>query len=91
MEFNARKCNTIHIMSKHQKRTAVSVPYTMKGHTLERATDCKYLGVTINEHMNWRPHIDIIVGQAHSKLAFLERNLSTCPRDLKDRAYKTLV
>ena len=91
MEFNAKKCNTIHIMSKHLKRTAVCVPYTMKGEILERVTDCKYLGVTINEHMNWRPHIDNIVGQAHSKLAFLERNLSTCPQDLKDRAYKTLV
>ena len=30
MEFNAKKCNTIHIMSKHLKGTAVCVPYTMK-------------------------------------------------------------
>ena len=41
--------------------------------------------------MDWRPHIDSIVGQAHSKLSFLERNLSSCPKSLKAQAYTTII
>ena len=91
MEFNTNKCYSLHIMTKHQKRKAVCIPYKMGGHLLERVTDTKYLGVSINEHIQWNTHINTLVGQAHSKLAFLERNLRSCPQLLKDTAYKTLV
>ena len=43
------------------------------------------------EHSMEHTHINTLVGQAHSKLAFLERNLRSCPQSLKDTAYKTLV
>ena len=78
-------------MTKHQERKAVCIPYKMGEHLLERVTDTKYLGVSINEHIQWNTHINTLVGQAHSKLAFLERNLRSCPQSLKDTAYKTLV
>ena len=51
MEFNANKCYSLHMMTKHQKRKAVCIPYKMGGHLLERVTDTKYLGVSINEHI----------------------------------------
>ena len=38
-------------MTKHQKRKAVCIPYKMGGHLLEKVTDTKYLGVSINEHI----------------------------------------
>ena len=82
MEFNTNKCYALHIMTKHQKRKAVCIPYKMGEHLLERVTDTKYLGVSINEHIQWNTHINTLVGQAHSKLAFLERNLRSCPQSL---------
>ena len=54
-------------MTKHQKRKAVCIPYKRGGHLLERVTDTKYLGVSINEHIQWNTHINTPVVQAHSK------------------------
>ena len=53
--------------------------------------DGKYLGVTINDKMLWNSHIDATAMKANNSLAFLRRNIATCPIPVKAQAYKTLV
>jgi hypothetical protein len=38
----------------------------------------KYLGVTINNKLNWTQHITNIKGKASRTLGFLQRNLGGC-------------
>ena len=45
----------------------------------------------INEHLSWEPHIASVMAKAEGKLAFLERNLKGCQKDLKESAYITIV
>ena len=63
----------------------------MSGNELERVQNTKYLGVTINEHLSWEPHISATAAKAHRQLAFLDRNLRSCPQTLRETAYKTIV
>ena len=91
MEFNTGKCYVLLIQTKAQKRDSVSNPYMMKQVELSRVSDTAYLGVDINEHLSWEPHISNVIARAEGKLAFLERNLKGCPQDLKETSYATIV
>ena len=51
----------------------------------------KYLGVTISKDLKWNIHVSNICTNANRTLGFLKRNLSSCPQDVKETAYKGLV
>ena len=91
MEFNPKKCYVMHFMTRHQKRNVCAVPYRMGAHTLERVSDSMYLGVTLNEHLEWTTHTLRTAGKAHTTLSFLERNLRVVPQHLRERAYFAIV
>ena len=50
----------------------------------------KYLGVTISKDLKWNTHVNVCI-KANRTLGFLRRNLSSCPQDVKETAYKGLV
>ena len=63
----------------------------MLGHTLQAVDHYPYLGVSLSENLNWKPHILNITNKANSTLGFVKRNLHHCPQKVKDQAYKSLV
>ena len=54
----------------------------MHGIYLENVTQWKYLGVILHRKLSWKPHISNVVAKANSTRYFLQRNLSTCSRDV---------
>ena len=63
----------------------------MCGHSLENVQHNSYLGVKIASDLNWKNHINNITAKANKSLGFIRRNLSNCPKNVKDQAYKSLV
>ena len=63
----------------------------MSGKELEHVQNTMYLGVIINKHLGWETHINATVAESHRQLAFLDRNLRSCPQSLRETAYKTIV
>ena len=61
------------------------------GQVLKETTKAKYLGVTIDETLSWNSHLDMVTKRANQTISFLQKNLSTCPKDIKEASYKTLV
>ena len=61
------------------------------GQVLEEVMDAKYLGVTLNNDLEWSKHIAAMTNKANSKLSFLRRNLKGCPEKLKKTAYFSLI
>ena len=88
MEFHPQKCKVIQITNK---RSPLSKNYTIHGETLEKVPKADYLGVTLDNKMSWDDHVDKVCRNANNKLSFLRRNLSTCPKDVKEKCYKTYV
>ena len=87
MRFNADKCYTMSISPKDS-----DVPlYHLGGTVLELVTESKYLGITIQDNLQWSTHLSSTVAKANRTLGFIRRNLKHCPQKLKELAYFSLV
>ena len=89
MEFNIKKCNVLSVTLK--TKNALKFHYTMKGLELDAVQNTKYLGVTFTNKLTWDIHIGNISGAANRMLSLLWRNLKSCPKALKEKAYKAYV
>ena len=88
MRFQPVKCNMMLLTKKHNK---IDVSYMQEGTVLENVGSIKYLVVTIASDLKWNSHIRNVCSRANITLSFLRRNLFSCPQDVKEAAYKTLV
>ena len=60
-------------------------------YTLANVSSTPYLGVCLNETLEWEAHNHKITSKANSTLGFLQRNLKVCPPKLRETAYLSLV
>ena len=88
MPFNASKCEVISVT---QKQNPIKSTYTIHGHDLTVNKTGKYLGVTIPDNLTWNSNVDTTFKKANNSLAFLRRNLASCPRDIKAQSYQAVV
>ena len=85
MRFQPVKCNIMQLTRKRIKK--FNAVYSLEGTVLENVDNIKYLGVTIAKDLKWNTHCT----KANTTPGFLRRNLSSCPQDVKETAYKGLV
>ena len=88
MRFQPVKCN-MQVTRKRIKK--INASYNLEGTVLDNVENIKYLGVTITNDLKWNTHVSNICTKANRTLGFLRRNLSACPQDVKESAYKGLV
>ena len=60
MGFNATKCSVMHILPSNKKRV-IQTSYHIHGHNLETEDSSKYLGVTLDNRLNWDQHINKVM------------------------------
>ena len=89
MHFHPQKCNVLSI--EKSKSKIEKQDYYLHGEKLEAVTDTKYLGVTLQNNMNFSKHIDNICNKANSMLGLLRRNLKSAPAKTKELGYKAIV
>ena len=88
MEFHPHKCKLLRITNKTKP---ILNTYTIHGQKLESVDNAKYLGVTLNKHLKWKTHINMVCKKGTQVRNFLQRNLRGCGRATKEQAYKTYV
>ena len=86
MHFNPDKC---FVMRLTHARNIKQFNNTLGNATLQE-TD-SYIGICITKDLNWNKHIHQITASANRTLAFIRRNLHSCPINIKTSAYTTLV
>ena len=79
------------MMQVTKTHNKIQVSYTLEGTDLENAKRIKFIGVTITSALKWNSHIRNICTKANRTLGFLSRYLFSCPQDVKEAAYKSLV
>ena len=66
--------------------------YSLGNKILKEVSDAKYLGIQIDNKLDWNKHISTVAPRGQSKLAFLnKKNLKGCPKKLRDTAYISLI
>ena len=88
MKFNAKKCN---IMRVSRSRKPLQHFYNLGNEILQEVSDAKYLGIQIDNKLDWNKYISTVAARGQSKLAFINRNLKGCPKKLRDTAYISLI
>ena len=88
MKFNAKKCESIRMC---RKRNPLTRMYTISGQILQEVSSARYLGVNITNKLDWSKHVASTTKKSNGTLAFLRRNLKTCPKKIKENAYTSLV
>ena len=67
--------------------------YSIHNSELQVVKGRKYLhvGINIDEKLTMNTHAVTTAKKANGNLAFLRRNLTSCPQDIKAQCYQTLV
>ena len=87
--FQPVKCIMMQLTRKRIKKIHAS--YTLEGTDLDNVESIKYLGVTITSVLRLNTHVSNVYTKVNKTLRFLRRNLCSCPKEVKEAAYKGLV
>ena len=88
MTFNPIKCEFLRITNKIN---IIPFTYHIDNSTIREVTHAKYLGIVIDQHLNWNEHTKQAASKATRINAFLHRNLYQCPPTIKCNMYKAMV
>lgn len=88
MSFNAAKC---HLLKITRKRTCLKTHYYIGSTVLQQVSHHPYLGVELSSDLTWKNHIGMISGKAQKILNLLRRHLYNCNKEVKEKAFNSLV
>ena len=89
IKFNAKKCNIMWVL---RSRKTMQFYYSLGNEILQEVSDAKYLGIQIDNKLDWNKHISTVSIRGQSKLAFLNRNRKGRePKKLRDTVHISLI
>ena len=89
MEFHPGKCQLLRITNK--SKHYIQADYFIHNTKIKLEESAKYLGISIDSKLKWKPQYNSLCKKANGVLAFLRRNFHSCPTQIKNNCYKTLV
>ena len=89
MRFQPVKCNIMQLTRKRINK--INAVYSLDRTVLENVDNIKYLGVTISKDLKLNTHVSNVCKKANRTLGILRCNLSSCPQDVREMAYKGQV
>ena len=75
--------------SRKLKNTEISIKINQSA--LEKVDSYKYLGVTVNQRMNWTDHIDSIISKVSQRLGLVRRVKHLLPMSARLTLYNSLI
>ena len=88
MEFHPDKCQ--HILFS-RKRNQIVNNYRLHDTIIPKTDKVKYLGVTLDDKLTFKEHVQKTANKANAALGFVRRTVTTSSSAVKCTAYKQLV
>ena len=91
LSLNVRK--TKYMIFHHYQRniTNISPTLNINCEPIERVTEFNFLGLTIDEHLSWKPHMQKISNKIARTLGIMCRLKSFLPTDIRRILYNSLI
>lgn len=90
LTINSSKTKYV-VFSAKNKNVDTNLQLDINGQTLSKTSKEKYLGLTLDSHLTWRPHIENISSKLASLAGILCRNKNSFPRKIRYLIYNSLV
>jgi len=88
--LNFSKTNFIQF-STYQSRNVISPSIVLESHTNKEVESTKFLGLTIDNHLNWNVHIDLLSKKLTSGIFALYRMAQTCDLEVLKTIYYAYI
>ena len=88
LDFNVNKCK---VMQMSRKSSKPQYEYKLGGLNLINTKSEKYLGITINDTLNFNSHCNEIYAKCSKIVAIIKRNFLNCPRSVFKTLYDSLI
>ncbi|MFM9988300.1 RNA-directed DNA polymerase [Flavobacterium sp.] len=90
LSLNTKKTNFILFGNKHT-RSGTKFNIMIDGYSIEQVDNAKFLGVFVDDKLNWKKHIDYIALKISRGLAVMGRLRNTLPRNALLMLYYTMI
>ena len=77
--------------ANYHLKKPIQETYNIHNTRLSIGESAKYLGVLIDSKLSWNTQCSALFKKANSSLAFLQGNLYSCPKGVKERCFNTFV
>jgi hypothetical protein len=88
MALNVNKCKVVCFGDKWKEKER---KYELNGTYMEEVKNYKYLGIIFNKDLNWKKQIECVSKKGIKNLNFVMRQLKGMKKDVKSKAYLSLV
>jgi hypothetical protein len=90
LTLNVSKTKLMVIGGKQRSRLN-SIELTINKELIDQVDKFKYLGIIINESLDWSDHIDNVQSKVAKRLGLLKRVKHLLPRQPRELVYKTVI
>ena len=91
LALNTKKCEFLLIGSRKRIKDAIVPGVSIKENTIERVRSLKYLGVMIDEHLDWTVHVETLRKKIVKDLYLLRRIKYFIGRKMALTFYKSII
>ena len=75
MGLNLKKTNIVHFRRKLRSKPRSTYPFTFNEEEISYASQYKYLGLILNEHLDWSASLEVVITKANRALALLNHRM----------------
>jgi hypothetical protein len=90
LHVNMSKCCYMHFRPKSASCDEHDLKLTIDGFTIKQCTQTRFLGVIIDEKLNWDAHIKYLKRKLNYAMSTLYRIMDSIPKEIQRNLYYTL-
>ena len=92
LSLNASKSNYMIFHHRQKKLKSTSIPILEMNHTLiKQVNELSFLGLTVNNHMDWNSHITNISNKITKTMGIMNRIKKSIPQQILNLMYNSLI
>ena len=93
LSLNIQKTNFM-IIGTPQRLSSIAnqhLDINIRGISLLRVSNCKHLGIIIDENLHWNNQVDQVTKKVLTGLYFLRKSSNVLPKNIQSMLYKTII